>query len=88
MAEPTEREWWAILVDAECRAEKGDMASHNLANRARYALVKKFGLNLDTVWDRARPQFLQMLGEEEDKLKEEEAMRKRTEELLASSPPK
>ncbi len=83
MAKLTEREWWAILVDAESRAEKGDMASHNLANRARHALVKEFGLNLDTVWDRARPEFLRLLGEEEAKLEAERLQRQQLDELLA-----
>lgn len=84
----TERHWWAILMDAEAVASDTavtTLAAHNVGNRARYALVKEFGLNLDTVWDDARPEFMKMLEEEEAKIKAEEESREKLRELLAKA---
>lgn len=59
----TERHWWAILVDAEALAESGEniLAAHELAGLARVKLRDEFGINLDTVWTEARPEFLRLL---------------------------
>ncbi len=62
----TERHWWAILVDAEALSEgKESLDAHKLACLARVKLRDEFGINLDTLWTEARPEFLRMLEERE-----------------------
>ena len=63
----TERHWWAILVDAEALAEAGGdnvLKAHELSGLARVKLRDEFGINLDTVWAEARPEFLRLLERE------------------------
>jgi hypothetical protein len=81
-----ERLWWNILVEAEMLSESASRHDGALALRyfqvaakARVTLRDKFGINLDTLGEKAREQV--MVLEEEMAAKEREE-KLRTQEFL------
>jgi len=82
--------WWMVLLYAETTAMVQDSCNnidginlwHKVANKARRKLIKDYGVNLDTLSERAQERAMEILEAEEKKERRQKQVLDQTDKLL------